>query len=71
MVSVINRERYVTESQATMAAEPELPTKASPMKVNILIPMAGGESRFANQRFVQPKPLIDVGDKVRSLIIMS
>jgi hypothetical protein len=32
-------------------------------KVNILIPMAGRGSRFANQGFVQPKPLIDVGGR--------
>ena len=34
-----------------------------PMKVNILVPMAGRGSRFAKMGFVQPKPLIDVGGK--------
>jgi hypothetical protein len=34
------------------------------MKVNIVIPMAGRGSRFANEGYVQPKPLIDVGGKV-------
>jgi HAD superfamily hydrolase (TIGR01509 family) len=33
------------------------------MKVNIVIPMAGRGSRFANVGFVQPKPLIDVAGK--------
>ena len=33
------------------------------MKVNILVPMAGKGSRFANAGFVQPKPLIDVAGK--------
>ena len=37
---------------------------AARMKVNIVIPMAGRGSRFANQGYVQPKPLIDVGGKV-------
>jgi HAD superfamily hydrolase (TIGR01509 family) len=34
-----------------------------PFKVNILVPMAGRGSRFANVGFVQPKPLIDVAGK--------
>lgn len=37
------------------------------MKVNIVIPMAGRGTRFANEGYVQPKPLIDVGGKVSSV----
>ena len=73
LISVDSRKDISNDIVETISSFLDKPSNISPWKskkINVLIPMAGGGSRFKAQGYTFPKPLIDVRGKPMIQIVV-